>query len=91
MMKRRDKLMVIRDMLGIIRERRNSILPTPLQRASNLSTERFNEYLAELLAKGLVREMVGPDAKTFITLTDDGFRYLEKYQKIEEFIEEFGL
>ena len=90
-MKRRDKLTVIRDILGIVRERRNSILPTPLQRASNLSTERFNEYLSELLAKGLVRETVGPDAKTFITLNDDGFRYLEKYQKIEEFIEEFGL
>ena len=90
MAKRRAKLEVIYDILSIIKEHRNSIRATPLLRLSNLSSERFQEYFSELLAKGFVREINGGAGK-LITLTDKGFRYLDEYKMIVSFIEDFGL
>ena len=89
--KKRERLEVIHDILRIIQERGNSIKPTPLLRYSNLSSQRFNEYLAELLEKGFVREAVDKKGKKYITLTDDGFRYIDKYKLIVDFIDEFNL
>ena len=88
--RRRGRLEVIHNILLIIKENRNSIKPTPLLRKSNLSSERFQEYFSELLEKGFVREIGGPEGK-LITLTDKGFNYLEKYLSMISFIEDFGL
>jgi len=90
-MTRRDRLEIIYDILAIIRKHGNSILPTPLLRFSNLSTQNFNRYMEELIEKGMVKEIYDDKGKKYYTLTDKGFRFLEKYQKIREFIEEFGL
>ncbi|MBO8180138.1 MAG: winged helix-turn-helix transcriptional regulator [Archaeoglobus sp.] len=90
-MTRRDRLEIIHDILSIIRKHGNSILPTPLLRYSNLSTQNFNRYMSELIEKGLVREIQDENGRRYYTLTDKGFKFLEKYQKIREFIEEFGL
>jgi len=95
-MTRRDRLEIIYDILSIIRKHGNSILPTPLLRFSNLSTQNFNRYMDELVKnelvkKGLVREIQDESGERYYSLTDKGFRFLEKYQKIREFIEEFGL
>lgn len=90
-MTRRDRLEIIHDILTIIRKHGNSILPTPLLRFSNLSTQNFNRYMEELIEKGMVKEIYDEKGRKYYTLTDKGFRFLEKYQKIREFIEEFGL
>ena len=90
MIKKRAKLEVIYDILNIIKSNKNSIKVTPLIRKSNLSSERFQEYLSELLAKEFVREIEDKDGK-LITLSDKGFRYLERYKTITSFIEDFGL
>jgi predicted transcriptional regulator len=90
-MKKRDRLEVIHDILRIIREKHNSILPTPLQRTSNLSTKSFNEYMTGLIDKGFVKEIIGEDHKKYYTLTDKGFRYLDKYSAIIGFLEEFEM
>jgi len=47
--------------------------------------------LEELLKKGLVREIYDESGRKYYTLTDKEFKFLEKYEKIREFIEEFGL
>ena len=60
-------------------------------RYSNLSSQSFSEYLNELLEKGFVKEIIDEKGKKFLTLTDKGFRYLEKYKLILGFIEEFEL
>ncbi|MFN3384579.1 MAG: winged helix-turn-helix domain-containing protein [Archaeoglobaceae archaeon] len=88
---RRYKLEIIYDILRIIASHGNSILPTPLLRFSNLSTQNFNRYMAELVEKGFVREVLDEDGRKYYTLTDKGFKFLEKYQRILELIEEFGL
>ena len=89
--RKRDRLEVIHDILKIIREHNNSIKPTPLLRYSNLSSSSFSEYYIELISKELVKEITDKKKKKYITLTDKGFNYLEKYRLILGFIDEFEL
>ena len=91
MNKKRDRLKVINDVLNIIKQNKNSIKPTPLLRFSNLSSQSFSEYFKELKETGLIKEISNNNSKKFITLTDKGFQYLEKYRVISGFIEEFEL
>ncbi len=88
---RRERLEIIYDILKTIMSHGNSILPTPLLRFSNLSTQNFNRYMSELIEKGFVREVFDEEGRKYYTLTDKGFKFVQKYNKIREFIEEFGL
>ena len=90
-MRKRERLEVIYDILRIIMEKNNSIKPTPLLRLSNLSSSSFSDYFSELVEKALVKEVVDRKGHKYVTLTDKGFRYLEKYKLIIGFIGEFGL
>ena len=87
---KRNKLEIIRDILKIIQENRNTIKITPLIRKSNLSSSSFSEYFNELVSKSLVIEKHEKPGKV-ISLTEKGYRYLEKYANIMGFIEEFDL
>jgi len=89
--KKRDRLEVIHDILKIISEKHNSIKPTPLLRYSNLSSTSFNEYYVELQSKEFVKEIFDKDGRKYITLTDKGFKFIEKYRMIKGFIDEFEL
>ena len=91
MTKKRDRLAVIYDILKIIQDHKNSIKPTPLLRKSNLSSNSYADYMAELLSKEFVKEVIDGKGKKYITLTDKGFRYLDKYRTILGFIDEFEL
>ncbi len=89
--KKRDRLEVIFDILTIIRDSHNSIKPTPLLRYSNLSSSSFSDYCRELVAKGFIKEIMDGKGRRYITLTDKGFSYLEKYKLILGLIDEFEL
>ncbi len=89
--KKRDRLTVIFDILKIIRDHQNTIRPTPLLRYSNLSSSSFSEYYLELMQKGFIKEITDKDGRKYLTLTDKGFKYLEKYRLILGFIDEFEL
>jgi predicted transcriptional regulator len=89
-MTKRGKLNIIYDILKIIQQNKNIIKPTPLLRKSNVSTKRFKEYFSELIAKDFVRE-ANHKGEKFISLTDRGFKFLDKYRTIVDFIEEFEL
>jgi len=91
MSRKRDRLEVIYDILSIIRDRHNSIKPTPLLRHSNLSSSSFGEYYRELLEKELIKEVTDMSEKKYVTLSDKGFSFLEKYKLILGFIDEFDL
>lgn len=92
-MAKRGKLELIKDILSIINSSRHGITITPLIRQSNMSTARFQEYYRELQSKGLVKETSHEinSEKKRIFITDKGRRFLEKYQNIISFIEEFEL
>lgn len=81
----------MKDILRIIQENRNSIKPTPLLRKSKLSSLRFKEYYMELMEKDLVKEITDTGGDKFIILTEKGFKFLEKYKIIINFIDEFEL
>ena len=91
MNQKRNRLEVIYDILCIIRDHSNSIKPTPLLRYSNLSSNSFSDYYKELLSKDFVREITDRKGRKYISLTDTGFNYIEKYKLILGFINEFDL
>lgn len=91
MTKKRERLEVIYDILKIVQDKHNSIKPTPLLRYSNLSSSSFTEYYKELIEKDLIKEILDKKGRRYITLTDKGFKLLEKYKLIKGFIEEFDL
>ena len=89
-MAKRGKLEIIKDILTLIKDHRNSIKPTPLLRQSNISSSRFKEYFNELLERNFIREIIHKKRKT-ISLTEKGLKFLEKYKTIVSFIDEFEL
>ncbi len=89
-MAKRNKLEIIKDILTIIHLNHNSIKSTPLLRQSNISTARFKDYFNELIEKKFIKEVNNKNNKS-ISLTDRGFKFLEKYNTIVNFIDEFEL
>lgn len=90
-MKKRGRLEIIKDILRVIQENRNSIKQTPLLRKSNISTLKFKEYSRELIEKEFIKETKNNSGEKTISLTQKGFDFLEKYKTIISFIEEFEL
>lgn len=88
---KRTRLDIIKDILKLIQENKNSIRPTPLLRKSGLSSSSFKEYYAELLRMNLILELNKGGREKKIALTEKGFKFLERYKTIIEFIEEFEL
>jgi predicted transcriptional regulator len=91
MQKKRDRLEIIYNVLKIIHDSKNSIRITPLLRFSNISSQSFSDYYKELIDKQLIREEPDKKGKKYISLTDKGFNFLEKYKLILGFIDEFDL
>jgi len=90
-MVKRAKLEILKDILNIVRESRNLIKPTPLLRKSGLSSAGFKEYYSNLLEKELIKEITDKNGDKQIVLTEKGFRFLDKYRTIVDFIDEFDL
>ena len=87
---KRNKLEIIKDILKIIKNNHDSIRITPLIRKSNLSSKRFYEYLKEMIEKELIRETNNQKTKE-IKITEKGKKYIERFNIIINFIEEFDL
>lgn len=90
-MTKRGKLEIMRDILKIILDNRNYIRPTPLLSKSKMSSSGFKEYYIELLDRKLIRELIDDKKNKHIILTEKGFKFLERYHAIVDFIEEFDL
>jgi predicted transcriptional regulator len=90
-MAKRGKLEIIKDVLKIIQDNKNFIKPTPLLRKSKLSSSGFKEYYTELLNRKFIKEVSGKEQGKYVILTEKGFRFLDKYKTIVDFIAEFEL
>ena len=90
MVKKRERLDIIRDILKVIRENRQ-IKPTRLLYASNLSPQMFRDYINELISKGFIKLDIDKKEKKTFSITKKGNEFLQEYKVIENFIENFGL
>lgn len=90
-MAKRNKLEIIHDILRIIQNHHNAIKYTPLLRKSNISTKRFQEYFSDLENKRLIIKRKNSNDDNIVALTEKGFRFIEKYKTIINFIDEFEL
>ena len=88
--KKRTRLEIIRDILVVIREKSGKIKPTHVLYKSNLSYSLMEQYIEDLISKGLIREIKLKKGKTY-EITDKGILYLSQYDTIKRFTESFGL
>ena len=84
----RSRNRIVLDVLRAI-HREPEIGTTYLLSLSNLSTERLQGYLAELVTKGLVVEEVG--TRRSYRLTEAGERFLAELSRLERFMADFGM
>ncbi len=90
MVKKRERLEVIKDILDSVKGNRE-IKPTRLLYASNLSPQMFKDYINELIAKGFISLNIDKKEKKTFSLTKKGQEFLLEYKVIENFVENFGL
>jgi predicted transcriptional regulator len=90
LIKKRERLEIIYDILVLINNNHNQMKPTPLLRKSNLSSSQFDKYILELLEKDFI-EFSTVDSKNYYSLTKKGFEYISKYKVILKIIDDFDL
>lgn len=90
LIKKRERLEIIYDILVLINNNHNQIKPTPLLRKSNLCSYQFDKYILELLEKNFI-ELSVINSKKYYSLTKKGFEYISKYKVILKIIEDFDL
>ncbi|MGA2130596.1 MAG: winged helix-turn-helix domain-containing protein [Candidatus Pacearchaeota archaeon] len=91
MPKKRSRVELIYSILKIIMENKNSIRYTHLLRSSNISSAGFSKYMVELTEKDFIKEIRDKNGTKYYSLSDRGFHFLEKYNAIRKFIQEFDL
>ena len=88
-MKKRTRLEVIRDILEILRENKQTKI-THLIYKSNLSNNSIKPYLKDLLENGMIEQTVSNEKREF-KIASKGHVFLEEFNKIKIFSESFGL
>lgn len=90
-MRKRERIEIIHDILKAIMDKGKNVRPTHILYKSNLSSQMLKEYLNELIEKGFIQEQFDKKKnKTFI-LTDRGYKYLEDFSVIRNFMESYDL
>lgn len=90
MAKKRDRLEIIRDILNVIRDKSGRVKPTHILYKSNLSYGMMQDYLDELIEKKFIIEKSTEKSKTY-EITEDGIRFLSKYNDVRNFMDSFGV
>jgi len=89
MAERRDKLKIVYDILKSIQDKGGHIKPTHLLYKSNLSHQKMQFYLKDLIEKNLVEEGKNKIKREY-NITNKGVKFLEDYKRIKEFTDSFG-
>lgn len=85
---KRETLELIHDILYALQK--GNVKKTHVMYKANLSPKMLEEYLADLIAKGFIIENNSGNGSTY-SLTDKGFKYLQEYRVIVDFVDSFGL
>jgi predicted transcriptional regulator len=90
MKEKRGKLEIIYDILLAIQRKNGTIKPTHLLYKSNLSYQRMNVYLEELIKQGMIQKDFD-DKNKYYVLTEKGYNFLSEFKRIKEFTDSFGI
>lgn len=90
MLKRRNRISIINDILNVISQNKGKIKQTHLMYKANLSHKLMRSYLEDLIAKDVIEEKKNNN-NIYLVITDKGTQFLEKVRKMQEFQETFGL
>ena len=96
MASRRSRLELVFDILLAIQNKGGTIKPTHLMYKSNLSHKLLNNYLEELLGKGMVVVQEEPAKKKKkglkkVVITEKGLNFLAEFRRMREFTDAFVL
>jgi len=80
--KRRDKLLIIAEILGIAKD---GTLKTQIMYRANLSFTQLNDYLRFMLKINLLEKILQNDKETY-KATAKGFDFLQRYHEITELL-----
>ena len=90
MARKRERSDIVFDMLSTIQEKGGRIKPTHLMYKANLSHQQMKTYLKELVEKHFVKKIKERNYE-YISITDIGLRFIEKFRQMKEFEKTFGL
>ena len=90
MAQRRSRIDIINDILEAVQRKGGKIKPTHLMYKANLSHKLMTSYLEELMEKELIHEIKEKSNK-YLIITDEGYKFLEKFKQMKDFRESFGL
>lgn len=90
MVKKRNKIEIINDILRTIRDKRGKIKQTHLMYKVNLSHKLMKSYLEELITKEMISE-IREEKNIYILIKPRGEEFMDKLKKLTEFQEAFGL
>jgi predicted transcriptional regulator len=85
----RSKGRILADILKAVQEEEKAIT-THILYKSNLSHDRLTKYLLNLEEGGLLKRSEEKD-KTVYEITDKGKHFLHEFQRMEAFVNGFGL
>ena len=89
-MKRRTRIEIIEEILEIISIKKGRIKQTHLMYKANLSYKLLKQYVNELIQKNMLEEKKEGN-HIMILLKPKGKEFIEKYKKMREFQETFGI
>lgn len=89
-MKKRTRVEIIEEILEMVAMKRGKIKQTHLMYKANLSYKLLKQYVNELIEKGMLEEKK-EGSNIFIYLKPRGQEYLQKYRKMKEFQNTFGI
>jgi predicted transcriptional regulator len=88
--KRRTRIDIINDILNVISQNKGRIKQTHLMYKVNLSHKLMKSYLEELISKDIIEEKKGEN-NIYLVMRDKGHEFIERFKKMKEFQDTFGL
>ena len=88
---KRTRTDISADMLQAIQNKRGNIKPTHLMYKANLSHAQLKSYLEELVEKELVEKTPNSNNNMYISITDKGHKFVQKWNEMKQFEKSFGL
>jgi predicted transcriptional regulator len=89
-MQKRNRIDIIENMLKLLASNKDT-KPTHLMYKANLSHKQMKIYLEDLVKKNFITINTNTKNNSYISITEQGMKLLEKIKEMKEFQDTFGL